>query len=128
MRAEVLGLLDELQAVVAETETAANRVMAAAEELNQLAENAGAEVGARIVVLTGGIFEASAFRDITGQRLSKVMGRLRGLNGGCSGKGARRPTQASHPAGDERNLLNGPQLANQGCSQADVDALLASFD
>jgi chemotaxis protein CheZ len=123
---------DELHATVTETENAANRILAAAEELGRIADMTGTPAAKRIVAVTAGIFEASAFQDITGQRIRKVIGLLREMEnprsstGLTNGKNGAR--SANKPLRGEKALLNGPQLAGEGCSQSDIDALLASMD
>jgi chemotaxis protein CheZ len=81
------------------------------------------------------IFEACSFQDITGQRISKVVGTLREIEGAVDkllnlfGPGDADPLpEMEDTRSEDEQLLNGPQLDGQGVSQDDIDKLLAEFD
>lgn len=86
------------------------------------------------------IFEACNFQDITGQRITKVVGALKFIEervagmmdiwGGANGLAAFAPEPEmpdETPETDESSLLNGPALeeADGHASQDDIDALFA---
>ncbi len=123
----------ELDAIVKDTETATNTIMGAAEamlacEAKDL-ESYKAFVEARAME----IFEACSFQDITGQRVSKVVGVLRQVEDRISrladslGVGdAEGDTEES--AEDRRKreqILNGPAIGGPETAQDDIDALFA---
>lgn len=123
-----------LEEVVKATEQATNRIMDAAERIQELANGVGGDRGKEIAEVTGDIFEACNFQDITGQRITRVIklltnieeriNRLNDLFGVTPGNpgsaGAREPT--------DKDLLNGPQLPGEAASQEEVDALFASLN
>lgn len=130
---------DELDAIVAATEEATNQILDAAE----LIEGVGGEVpeaaSARLAEATTKIYEACNFQDITGQRITKVVGTLKSIEQKVDDlvRAFQPEAEAATPAADgkaaqggpsDEDLLNGPQLPDSAASQADVDALLAKFD
>ncbi|HYM33321.1 MAG TPA: protein phosphatase CheZ [Candidatus Cybelea sp.] len=128
---------DELDAVVAATEEATQTFLNAAEKLTTLGAKLGGDAAKEIETIVTRIYEASNFQDITGQRItkvvrtlhhieSKVAALLRAVGEEDAAKGAAPPAAA--PAEGDSMLLNGPQLPDKANSQADIDALLASFD
>lgn len=136
---ELPGARDELEAVIANTAEAAGRFMDVAERMGSLAGNLADEQGEVLAGLSTEIFEASSFQDITGQRVNKVLGVLRAVEARLTALadliGDEYVGEADPEAFDERGevvdaeaLKHGPQLEGQGNSQADIDALLASFD
>jgi chemotaxis protein CheZ len=126
---------DELDAIVKATEDATGSILDAAEDMEKLAERVPAEVAETITGITAKIYEASNFQDITGQRITKVVNTLQHIEhtiielAGAFGHDVDRnaPPPADDREGDAA-LLNGPQLPEDANSQADIDALLASFD
>jgi chemotaxis protein CheZ len=77
------------------------------------------------------IYEASAFQDITGQRITKIVRALQSLEEKLASLtdafGPLEETQGpAKPEGDAA-LLNGPQLQKTAASQTDIDALFASL-
>ena len=123
---------EELGNVLAATAGATNQIMASAEAMLGLPDDASyrENVEARIYE----IFEACAFQDITGQRISKVVEALRQLElrlaRFASAVKARDesgydPTEAERRKRAEVLLLNGPQLDGPATSQDDIDALFA---
>ena len=133
----------ELAAIVQATEEATQKILAAAEQINQTAEDIvihnqdpvlseQLETVGRAVET---IFEASAFQDITGQRINKIVQILGFLEHHLlelSGIWSDDPElQTDAPAdaladpdpSEEDDLLNGPQLSDRGISQAEIDKL-----
>ncbi len=119
---------EELNAVVQETEEAANTIMSAAEEIMSASpqmENYGEQVQTSAIQ----IIEACAFQDITGQRLRKVVQtlvhveqRLAALRAAL-GPDLQDAAEADLDSSEEAGLLNGPQLSGKAIDQNDVDAL-----
>jgi chemotaxis protein CheZ len=68
----------ELEAVVEETDNAANRIMEAAEAISDLARTAIPDADAQAVMneYVNTIFEACAFQDLTGQRIRRAIQHL----------------------------------------------------
>ena len=123
----------ELDAIVEATEEATNTIMTAAEEI-MASDPADTEayqalVGDKIVE----IFEACAFQDITGQRISKVVTPLNHLDQRITRLVDRlklmsiSDAPAEETAAERRQrelILNGPQMKGEAISQDDIDALL----
>jgi chemotaxis protein CheZ len=117
----------ELEEIVGETARAANEIMDAAETVERLAAQAPEAIAAGLLGAVTRIFEASAFQDITGQRIGKAVQALQQIERNISalvqaccadiGTGPVDPRK-----GDEA-LLNGPQLAALANSQSDIDLL-----
>ena len=83
------------------------------------------------------VYEACSFQDITGQRITKVVKALHHIEGridallavfGAEHLASGEPAQDAPPTDVAASLLNGPQLPESANSQADIDALMASFD
>jgi chemotaxis protein CheZ len=138
---EMARVTDELGAIVLGTETATNSILAAAEKVDELAGNLAArvsgddkEMAREISEQVISIFEACNFQDITGQRISKVVGAMRFVDervnqmihiwGGLESFKDVETIENPDRTGD-RALLNGPALKDDaGCtSQDDIDAL-----
>lgn len=129
---------DELDAVVEATAEATNAILDAAEQLAGLTANLPPDVAKTIESITTKIYEASNFQDITGQRITKVVRTLRHIEqkiceltatlGDDSIKEEKLPAPPPVSDNSESSLLNGPQLPGNANSQADIDALLASFE
>lgn len=127
-------IVDELTAVVADSAQATQKVLAAAEQIDQLADNLSAALKARIERGTAqdirehiiGIFEACNFQDLAGQRVGKVIAMLK-----ASGRPAvPRPADGAASRntiapGPSDVPLHGPRLpADRGhITQAEIDAL-----
>jgi chemotaxis protein CheZ len=136
---------DELEAIVTTTAEATNAIMDAAERLQALGGEVSEAGQAVVMAETMRIFEACAFQDITGQRISKVIhafrhieqridefmamfadGSQQGADGGAEAPAW--PSPAPLPAAaDETSLCNGPQLPQLAKSQAEIDALFDSL-
>jgi chemotaxis protein CheZ len=131
---------EELNAILGATEEAAGQILDAAENLGELAGTVDGPTGEKLQDISTSLFEASAFQDICGQRITKVLAILKFLEG--------RLTTLAETLGDSHleeednsvefdadglalepeKLTHGPQLETDAISQADVDALLAEFD
>ncbi|MGB0750163.1 MAG: protein phosphatase CheZ [Magnetospiraceae bacterium] len=139
---QLLRVTHELDAVVEATEGATETILEAAEQIDELANSIGLsaadeterqqteEIQERIIK----IFEACNFQDLTGQRITKIVNTLKFVDeriqsmieiwGHDSFVGLEKALHDRVPekVGDE-DLLNGPQLADKGISQNDIDAL-----
>ncbi len=115
----------ELEAVVNETEDAANRIMTAAEliRVQTLAERFDR---AAVTEQVNAIFEACAFQDLTSQRIRRALQHLQGIEGMLAemvSQATQEPVERARP-----DLIQataevtgaGPDLA-----QADIDKLMA---
>jgi chemotaxis protein CheZ len=122
---------DELEEIVTETARAANRIMDAAEAIERAAAEAPVAVANKLTEAVTNIYEASAFQDITGQRITKIVRALQSLETklnslvcafGPLDDGEEAPVREGDAA-----LLNGPQLEKNASSQTDIDALFDSL-
>ncbi len=123
--------VDELEEIVRETASATNKIMDATEAIERIAAGVPAETRDALRVEATRIYEASAFQDITGQRIAKAVRSLQQMEDqigalvrGCCDDAA--PADACLPP-DANDLMNGPQLAGRANSQDDIDRLLASL-
>jgi chemotaxis protein CheZ len=117
---------DELEEIVTETARAANRIMDAAEAIENVATKVDPAAAVALTDAVTHIYEASAFQDITGQRITKVVRALQSMESKLQAlTTAFGPieTVASAPVGGDAGLLNGPQLSSGATSQDDIDAL-----
>jgi chemotaxis protein CheZ len=135
----LMVVTQELDAIVTATEGATNTILEAAEKVDALAEQiegmggtdsashqAASDIRDTIVTM----FEACNFQDITGQRISKVVKTLQFIEERVNkmieiwgAEGFADVHHSQEEIDEEAALLNGPQLANQGVSQADIDKL-----
>lgn len=124
----------ELDATVEASEMAATRIMEAAEAILD-AEGSKPKVYRQTVnAQITAIFEACAFQDITGQRISKVRDNLNSIEDrvtrfaeavGATGDAEQAPGPDTERDRRKKDLiLNGPAAKGEGVSQADIDALL----
>ncbi len=121
-----------LNDVLQHTEEATTTILDAATTIGSLTDNAG------VAEQIGRIYEACSFQDISGQRIKKVLGHINTLETqlsslaesvrGSSGDTASKKTKAAAPqkTGDAA-LMNGPALAADAPSQAEVDAMFKSM-
>ena len=141
---EMARVTNELDAIVGGTESATDAILSNAEEIDQLASTLAPrlkdeqnqqlvqDMQERVIK----IFEACNFQDLTGQRITKVVGTLKFIEthivrmmeiwGGLDAfKGIEAETIAQRQ-GDAR-LLNGPRIAGESghASQDEIDALFA---
>ncbi|HVW72105.1 MAG TPA: protein phosphatase CheZ [Rhizomicrobium sp.] len=121
---------DELEEIVTETARAANNIMDAAEAIEGVAATLEPAAAGALTDAVTKIYEASAFQDITGQRITKVVRTLQSLETKLAslteafGPAEKAPDAA--PQGDAA-LLNGPQLRKSASSQSDIDALFETL-
>jgi len=125
---------DELDAVVDATAAATGRILDEAEAIEKLASAVTDETGNLIKAAVTRVYEACNFQDITGQRINKVVKTLKyieskidallsAFDGGVGGE----PAATSMKTSSEE-FISGPQLPDTANKQAEVDAILASFD
>jgi chemotaxis protein CheZ len=123
----------ELDAVVKDTEAATETIMQAAESVMELspAEDLDAYKSAVDAQMMA-IIEACSFQDITGQRVSKVVGTLEHIEGRISRfasvMGVKDAVQEKNDKERwrETNLLHGPQIGGPATKQESIDALFAA--
>jgi chemotaxis protein CheZ len=126
---------DELDAIVAHTASATHNILASCETLDEVAGEMSGEAATKLQDATTRIYEACSFQDITGQRITKVVGTLKTIESKVAQIIA---TFGDHASADvaatpdmpssDADLLNGPQLPHQAMDQDDIDKLLASFE
>ncbi|MTI00646.1 protein phosphatase CheZ [Roseibium sp. RKSG952] len=140
---EMNRVTNELDAVVSGTEGATETILAAAEFIDETANTLSARLQAQDSELAGDIqdrviqiFEACNFQDLTGQRITKVVGTLRFIEdriirmmdiwGGIESFKEIELEQKAMANGDA-SLLNGPALETDMdvATQDDIDALFA---
>ncbi len=122
---------DELDAIVAHTASATDRILETCETLDLVAVELTGDLAARLQDATTRIYEACSFQDITGQRITKVVATLKTIDAKVAQMLATfAAAQGVAPIAvpPDRALLNGPQLPAEAMDQSDIDKLLASFD
>ena len=141
---EMVRVTNELDAIVGGTESATDTILSNAEEIDQLASTLAArlkdeqnqqlvqDMQERVIK----IFEACNFQDLTGQRITKVVGTLKFIEthivrmmeiwGGLDAFKDIEAEKLAEREGDAK-LLNGPKIAGETghASQDDIDALFA---
>ena len=119
---------DELEEIVAETARAANEIMAAAEAIEALMPRVGDDVAQALLAAVTRIYEASAFQDITGQRITKIIRAVQDIEAkiGTLARACGNLETAHDEATGDAALLNGPQLGGAAATQDDIDALFES--
>ncbi|WP_246728583.1 protein phosphatase CheZ [Microvirga terricola] len=136
---EMARVTDELGAIVLGTETATHAILAAAEEIDEIAgdlatrlHSQDSDMARGIVERVVGIFEACNFQDITGQRISKIVTAMQFVEdrvvkmieiwGGLENFKDIPPSASPEREGDKA-LLNGPTLRSEdGTSQDEIDS------
>jgi chemotaxis regulatin CheY-phosphate phosphatase CheZ len=120
----------ELRAIVKDTERATHGIMAAAEALLAAEPDDSPEFRAFRDEQVTAIFEACGFQDITGQRVSKVVGvlelveaRVGRLAGALGVSEAGRNAADGEDESAKSKLLNGPAIDGPETSQDDIDAM-----
>jgi chemotaxis protein CheZ len=124
----------ELDAIVTTTATATSDILAAAEQVQEIAwtlreQGFEGEVCDILDAKATDIYTACSFQDLTGQRTRKVIGLLADLEGRIDAmvdiwSGGEPAPAAEKPARADRHLLNGPALPGQGLDQGDVDTVM----
>jgi len=126
----------ELEEVVNGTERATQKVLAAAEEIDQVATNLAAALSGKfeqglakdIQDLVIRIFEACNFQDLTGQRIAKVLATLNFVENHVTRVLEEIKNPSAAPARrDGAQYLHGPRLEiDRGhVSQADIDEMFS---
>lgn len=126
-------IANELLAVTSGTEQATQKILAAAEQIDQLANNLSASLKGRIeqgpaqdireLVLR--IFEACNFQDLIGQRVSKVLTTLKFVEEHISTVLEEIKTMSMRPQAGTMQYLHGPRLDHDSghASQTAIDAI-----
>jgi len=128
---------EELDSIVSTTEVATSDILAAAEQIQEIAwtlreQGIEAEVCDLIDAKATEIYTACSFQDLTGQRSRKLIQGLRYLEGrinammniwGFDRTMAAEATETAKARGDEA-LLNGPSKPEHGLDQADIDVVM----
>lgn len=119
---------DELEEIVTETARATNNIMSVAEDMEKMSRDAGEPLATQLMNAATRIYEACAFQDITGQRITKVVravqhidGQIRQLAAICDTGNGGNVGEVAPVAADA--LLNGPQLSATAQTQDDIDRL-----
>ncbi len=134
---------DELDAVVIATEEATGSIMDACEDIEASVADGDPTIADDVTQQVTRIYEACSFQDITGQRITKVVGTLKHIETrvnaivdrfAVSGDQAHSvDSAASARAADahaadaedpEADLLNGPQMPGDGVDQDEIDRLM----
>jgi chemotaxis protein CheZ len=125
---------DELDAIIEHTATATNAILTSCETLDVVAGSLTGEEATQLQDATTRIYEACSFQDITGQRITKVVGTLKTIEAKVAqivatfgGEGAQMDGLPGE-TDSEASLLNGPQHPTVAMDQSDIDRLLASFE
>jgi chemotaxis regulatin CheY-phosphate phosphatase CheZ len=129
---------DELDSIVQATEKATSDILAAAEQIQEIAwtlreQGLEAEICDMLDAKATDVYTACSFQDLTGQRTGKVIQVLNyleqrinamihiwGLDGAMAAEAAERESTRQ----GERALLNGPALPGRGLDQGDVDLVM----
>jgi chemotaxis protein CheZ len=133
----------DLEEIRNATQDAAAKFLACAENIEEMSERPDVDPDDQVVLMQAStdIFEASAFQDLTGQRLSRIADTLRQIEYYiASTKAALGDAAAAEIANtlsdtveqtESRKveyILHGPQDAGTANSQEEIDKILASFD
>ena len=138
---EVEAASSQLDAIIQTTEDATNDIMEHVDEAEERLKKVAAltlddpdiqllidQISEHLV----NVIEACSFHDLTGQRITKVVGTLRFIESrilamidiwGLDAFQDLPVEEDEIDPDDDSNLLNGPALEGQGLSQADIDAL-----
>jgi len=122
---------DELDAIVEHTAVATDQILSVCEALDSIAGKLDGEAQSGLQDATTRIYEACSFQDITGQRITKVVGALKAIESKVAhivyafGYTREAPPPPPPPG---NVLLNGPQLPANAMDQADIDKLLSGMD
>ncbi len=130
---------DQLDAIVDATEGATNTILGTVEEISQSIDDRRGDLEAAGLGDWAGeidqkfqaIFEACSFQDITGQRITKIVGELKFIDErlnsmidiwGPEGL-IEEPVPEPADITPEGEKLEGPALAGQGVSQDEIDKM-----
>jgi len=138
--ADIRGELDEIRSA---TQDAAAQFLSCAESIESVADrpDLDADDQAKLAQAATDIFEASAFQDITGQRLTRIAETLRHVEYLLASTKAALGDEAAAESADAMSgaleqseqrkmeyILHGPQEAGTANTQEEIDKILASFD
>jgi chemotaxis protein CheZ len=129
---------EELDSIVQATEGATSDILAAAEQVQEIAwtlreQGLEAEICDVLDGKATDVYTACSFQDLTGQRTRKVIQVLRYLEGrinamikiwGLGGAMAAEAAESESARHGEAALLNGPALPGHGLDQGDVDMVM----
>ncbi|MFN4281523.1 MAG: protein phosphatase CheZ [Alphaproteobacteria bacterium] len=126
---------DELEEIVSEAMNATNRIMSAAEAIEEVAGQVGDGPADRLRQEATNIYEACTFQDITGQRITKVVRTLQSIEKRVNALAlvcgadlhVDKPADENKKSDDEK-LLNGPALSGGAKTQDEIDALFDSLN
>ncbi len=128
---------EELDSIVLSTESATSDILAAAEQIQEVAwtlreQGMDSAICDLLDARATDIYTACSFQDLTGQRTKKVIGVLRYLEGrinamidiwGLDDQMATEAAEAADAHKDE-GLLNGPARPGHGLDQSDIDVVM----
>jgi len=128
----------ELDSIVHATETATSDILAAAEQVQEIAwtlreQGLEAEICDVLDSKATDVYTACSFQDLTGQRTRKVIQVMRYLEGrinamikiwGLDGAMAAEADETERARDGEAALLNGPALPGHGLDQGDIDMVM----
>ncbi|MFZ3033106.1 MAG: hypothetical protein WA138_03760 [Parvibaculum sp.] len=124
--------MEEIVAAKREMEVAVDKILTVAERLMARDSAPGNTDVESLEADCFAIFEACAFQDITGQRLSKALTKVEQANAIREARSrhqtlwAKPKPDVGAPTSDEDGLLNGPALPGAGLDQDAVNLLLKS--
>jgi chemotaxis protein CheZ len=138
------SMSEQLDAIVAATESATNTIMEVGEGIDEAMNQARAlssdpELGKifeSVTEMVNRLFEACSFQDITGQRVSKVVHSAKFVEERINavivtwGKDELNKVvvEIKEDEDEYKKFLHGPQLPGKGVDQAEVDKLLAQSE
>lgn len=124
----------ELEAIVADTEVATEKIMQTAEDVLALDPDSDPDFATNIQDKMLVIIEACSFQDLTGQRVSKVVSTLKHIEDRISQFAEAmgiEEAEVEMTAEEKRRqdlLLNGPAIGGPETAQDDIDAMFANDD
>jgi chemotaxis protein CheZ len=124
---------DELDAIVDHTAQATNAILECCEALDEVSATLSGEPAAKLQSVVTSIYEACSFQDITGQRITKIVGTLKTIEEKVAhiistfGPSTEVVRRSGSQVASDADLLNGPQLPANAMDQSDIDKLLDSF-
>ena len=121
---------DELDIVLETTEDAVEQILTCAENIDALSDQTPDDISKKLTAISTGIYEASNFQDINGQRIKKIIKTFRIVESRLAEiLKSIESTQADNTPSPQiteqpDRLLNGPQAPGEGPSQEEIDTLL----
>jgi chemotaxis protein CheZ len=128
----ILQAKDELGAVVATTEIAANKILDACQVFDAAIHDGTLSGNVELTVALNAIYEACSFQDLTSQRIVKVQRMLGFIESkletlldklGISRDEMASASTVGEMSEKEQGLLNGPSMPGSGFDQSDIDSL-----